>query len=260
MDRRIFLKALAAIAAGAVWPFGLERALAFTGMKGPAERGMNRYNFTQIRYRGGDWDPDPTAATMVAAEIVKRTSVPADIARKDIDIMSPDLFHYPMLYITGHYDFEPFSEDEIRRLRNYLDYGGFLVADDCAGHQGYGFDLAIRREIKRLYPEKSMARIPRDHPVFRSFYLIKTVGGRRIVSPYLEGLELGDRTAVIYCQNDIGCAWERDQFGNWVHPCIPGGERQRRLAFKLGVNIVLYALSQDYKKDRIHTPFLRQRI
>ncbi len=221
---------------------------------------LERYHFAQLRYRGGDWDPDPSAARSLCEEAVRRTSVAAAAARKDLAILSPDLFGYPMVYITGHYDFEPFSEEEVRRLRDFLDYGGILVADDCAGHPGFDFDKAFRREIARLYPEKELVKLPRDHAVFRSFYLVKSLGGRRLVSPYLEGLDIGGRTAVIYSQNDFGCALERDETGGWIHPCLPGGERQRRQAFQLGVNIVLYALCQDYKNDKIHAPFLRQRI
>jgi hypothetical protein len=260
ISRRRFLTALGGLAVPLADPLGLAKALASTGMGGLFSQELERYHFAQIRYRGGDWDPDPTAAIRLTEEIVKRTSVVASTTRKNLSILSPDLFSYPMIYITGHYDFQPFSQEETQRLRQYLDYGGFLLADDCLGHPGYDFDKAIRRELARLYPEKSLKRLHRDHSVFRSFYLIKTLGGRRIVSPYLEGIDIGDRTAVLYCQNDIGCAWERDEAGRWVHPCLPGGERQRRLAFQLGVNIVLYALSQDYKQDRIHLPFIRQRI
>lgn len=260
LDRRLFIKILMGLSLNMLVPSGIRRALAYPGLQNNNPADLDRFYFTQLRYRGGDWDPDPTAAASLCRETVKRTSVMASGTRKVLSIMSPDLFSYPMLYITGHYDFEPFSEEEIERLRSYLDYGGLLVADDCAGHQGFDFDLAIRREIKKLYPNKSLAKLPRDHSVFRSFYLVRSIGGRRMVSPYLEGLNIGDRTAVIYCQNDFGCALESDGLGGWVHPCLPGGERQRHQAFQLAVNIVLYALCQDYKNDKIHLPFLRQRI
>jgi hypothetical protein len=257
IDRRTFLKFLAGLSLQAA---GSGVAHAFTGMKAFENPGFDRFVFTQLRYRGGGWDPDPTAASRLADDLVRRTSVMAAPVRKDVTLLSPDLFQYPMLYVTGHYDFEPFSDEEIRRLRDYLDYGGFLVADDCVGHPGYDFDKAIRRELSRVYPEKPLGKLSREHPVFKSFYLVRSLGGRRLVSPYLEGIDVGNRTAVLYCQNDFGCALERDEQGNWVHPCLPGGERQRVQAYHLAVNIVLYSLCQDYKSDKIHIPFLRQRI
>jgi hypothetical protein len=261
VSRREFLRLAAGLSLGLAFPWSAGRALASPGMRaGNPGSEAERFFFAQLRYRGGDWDPDPAAALNLSRELVRRTSVMAAEARRDVTIMSPDLFNYPFVYLTGHYEFEPFSEDEVRRLREFIDYGGLLVADDCVGHPGFDFDKSFRREMARLYPERSLEKLPREHPVFRAYYLVRTVGGRRIVSPYLEGIDLGGRTAVIYCQNDIGCALERDEVGNWVHPCLPGGERQRTQAFQLGVNIVLYALCQDYKSDKIHIPFIRQRI
>jgi hypothetical protein len=86
------------------------------------------------------------------------------------------------------------------------------------------------------------------------------MGGRRIVSPFLEGINIGKRTPVLYSANGLVGAWARDARGSWIHPAEPGGERQRRLAFHLGVNLIMYALCADYKQDRIHLPFLRQKI
>jgi hypothetical protein len=246
LSRRDFLAALLGLSAPLILPGAVGRSWAFPSMMAPMKNAdgqeVDRFFFAQLRYRGGDWDPDPSAGPVLAAELVRRTSVMASPLRKDIGIMSPDLFVYPMLYITGHYEFEPFSDEETARLRSWLDSGGLLVADDCAGHPGFDFDKALRRELSRLYPEKPLEKLPRDHAVFRSFYLVKSLGGRRIVSPYLEGINLNGRTAVLYCQNDFGCALERDEAGNWVHPCIPGGEHQRKQAFQLAVNIALYAL------------------
>lgn len=81
-----------------------------------------------------------------------------------------------------------------------------------------------------------------------------------MVSPYLEGINIEERTPVVYCQNDLGCAWEKDHLGNWVHQVKPGGDVQRLEAFKLGINIVLYAMTLNYKKDQIHIPFLKKKL
>jgi hypothetical protein len=82
----------------------------------------------------------------------------------------------------------------------------------------------------------------------------------RIVNPYLEGVHVGDRTPLLYCQNGLGMAWERDYLGNWVSSCHPGGEGQRLEALKLGVNCILYALTVNYKQDLIHIPFIRKKL
>ncbi|TAK10144.1 DUF4159 domain-containing protein, partial [bacterium] len=94
----------------------------------------------------------------------------------------------------------------------------------------------------------------------RSYYLLRKIGGMRMVHPYVEGINVGAATPVIYCHNDLGGAWERDQLGNWLNPCTPGGEEQRRDAFHLGINLILYAMTENYKEDLIHVPFIRRRL
>jgi hypothetical protein len=75
-----------------------------------------------------------------------------------------------------------------------------------------------------------------------------------------EGITLGNSMPVVYCQNDLGGAWERDQLGKWTNTCTPGGEAQRKDAFHLGINLILYAMTENYKDDLIHVPFIRKRL
>ncbi|MFQ5913058.1 MAG: DUF4159 domain-containing protein [Nitrospinota bacterium] len=220
----------------------------------------DRFIFAQLRYRGGDWDPNPLAHRALLDEVMGRTSVEADLERRVLTPGSKEIFSYPFLYMAGREAFQPFTEQERQNLRTFLGSGGSLLADDSAGHVGTDFDEAFRDEMKRLFPKRELRRLPSDHTVFRSFYLIRQIGGRRIIHPYLEGIWMGDVAPVIYCQNDLGGAWEKDPLGNWSYPCEPGGEAQRREAFKLGVNIVLYALTANYKQDKIHLPFIKRRV
>ena len=80
-----------------------------------------------------------------------------------------------------------------------------------------------------------------------------------MVKPYLEGITIDIWTPVMYSQNDLSGAWSRDRYGKWVHECVPGSELQRKAAFKMGINIIVYCLTSDYKKDVIHHPFIRRR-
>lgn len=225
------------------------------------ERGSPiQFVFAQIRYRGGDWNPHPLAVTPLMEELMARTSVEASTARHEIRITDRDLFSYPLLYITGKYDFEPFTQEEIEILGRFLSYGGFLLADDALGQPGYGFDRSLRRELKRIFPDKELGRVPAGHASLKSYYLLRKIGGMRMVHPYLEGIQVGSATPVIYCQNDLGGAWERDPLGNWTNACTPGGEEQRRDAFHLGINLILYAMTENYKEDLIHVPFIRKRL
>jgi hypothetical protein len=174
--------------------------------------------------------------------------------------MDDDLFSYPFIFMSGEDNFYPFRDDEITRLRKYFNSGGTLFADDGAATPRVGFDASFRREIGRVFLDDQLQRLPADHTVYKSFYLVRGMGGRRVISPFLEGITRRGRTSVIYSPNGISAAWAKDGYGRWLHETLPGGDRQRKIAFQLGVNIIMYALCSDYKQDRIHMPFLRRKI
>jgi hypothetical protein len=223
-------------------------------------RASSSFVFTQIQYRGGDWDPHPTAAKAILAEVERRTSIEVVKERQIITLYDPHLFAYPFLYLAGGEAFDPFTAVELENLRRFLSYGGFLLIEDTMGYKGFGFDKFIREQIQRLFPDRTLERIPHDHTIYRSFYLVQSVGGRRIVNPYLEGVNVDDWTPLIYSQNDLAGAWDQDFLGNWKYEVIPGGEAQRFQAFMLGVNLIMYSLTENYKQDRIHIPFINRKL
>ncbi len=256
-SRRSFLRHLLHWTAGVPTALSLQATPATPVAALPAS---NMFTLAQLKYRGGQWDPRPRATVSLMREVRLRTSVETNDARQEVTLQDPALFSYPFLYMTGERSFAPLHDAELTILRRYLLFGGFLLIDDARGNKGQDFDASVRRDIARLFPDRALKILPPDHTVFRSFYLIRTVGGVRIVNPYLEGVHVGDRTPLLYCQNGLGAAWERDYLGNWVSSCRPGGELQRLEAFKLGVNCVLYALTVNYKQDLIHIPFIRKKL
>src|ERR671918_622023 len=254
MDRRHFIRILShGVVAATLLP---KHAAA----NHPPEKRPTQFVFAQVKYRGGDWNPHPLAITPLMEELMARTSVEPATVRHEIALTDGDLFNYPFLYLAGKYEFDPFSQEEIETLRRFLSYGGFLLIDDALGQQGYGFDKAVRREMLRIFPGNEFKRLASGHAALRSYYLLRRIGGVRIVSPNLEGISVGSSTPVVYCQNDLGGAWERDQVGKWTNACTPGGEAQRKDAFHLGINLILYAMTENYKEDLIHVPFIRKRL
>jgi hypothetical protein len=254
MTRRDFIRVVSRALFGAGFMNG-QAAAADTQGKNPVQ-----FVFAQIKYRGGDWNPHPLAVTPLMEELMLRTSVEAASARHEANLTDPDLFTYPFLYMSGKYEFDPLTQEEIEVLRRFLSYGGFLLIDDALGQKGYGFDKSLRSEMRRIFPGSDFKRLPPGHAALRSYYLLRRIGGVRIVSPYLEGINIGSSTPVIYCQNDLGGAWERDQLGRYINACTPGGEEQRRDAFHAGINLILYAMTENYKEDLIHVPFIRKRL
>jgi hypothetical protein len=250
ISRRKFLSIALALACGLFSPPRRLRA----------ETSYPHFFFTQIRYRGGVWDPNPDFADAITEELESRTSIDAAKKRRMADLSQGEIFFSPFLFLAGKYEFEPFTPPEREILKRYLTFGGFLFAEDTSALKGSGFDRVFRSEMKKIFPQQDLKRLPLEHPVYQSFYLINQIGGRQPVSPYFEGITLDSWTPVIYSHNDLSGAWSRDKSGSWVHECVPGGEPQRALAFKAGINVIVYSLTSDYKRDLVHHPFIKKRL
>ncbi len=110
-----------------------------------------------------------------------------------------------------------------------------------------------------ILPAGRLVKVPRDHVLYKSFYLLDGPVGRLAATPDLEAIELGGRLAVLVSGNDLVGAYAKDSLGSWEMEVSPGGELQREKAIRLGVNIAMYAMCLDYKEDQVHIPFILQR-
>jgi hypothetical protein len=217
-----------------------------------------RLSFAQIRH-GGRWDPRPDGLARLAWEISKRTSIETSAAVKSIALADPELFRYPFTLLSSDQGVPAPADNEIAELRRYLSYGGFLLLDDASGTRGGAFEQSARQIVSRIVPGAQLGRVPRDHVLYKSFYLLDGPTGRVASTPDLEALELGGRLAVLYSGNDLVGALSRDSLGTWEFEVTPGGELQREKSVRLGVNIAMYALCLDYKEDQVHIPFIMKR-
>lgn len=248
MSRRSFL---AMGAASGAW-LATRRAHAI----GPA----SAFRFGHVAL-GERWNTRPTALARMSREIEKRTSIAVDREARVVTLQSAALHETPFLYLAGDREFAVPSEPEVQALRRHLTFGGFLLIDSAEGALDGAFDGSVRRLIQAVFPPpaQGLEIVPGDHVVYKSFYLIDRPLGRVALSPVMEGILRDGRLVAAYMQNDLAGAFARDDFGNFELPCVPGGERQRELAFRLLVNLVMYALCLDYKSDQVHVPFIMRR-
>jgi hypothetical protein len=201
-------------------------------------------------------DPRPTALRRLAWELERRTSLLAVPDPVAVPPSSPELFRYPLALLSGDRAFPQPGEAEIARLRRYLTLGGSLLIDSAEGRAGGAFDTSVRKLLAAVLPGDVPARVPEDHVLWKSFYVLQSPAGRLVAAPYLEGVERDRRLAVIYTQNDLGGALARDGYGRWEHDVVPGGDDQREQAFRFAVNVVMYALCLDYKSEQAHIDFI----
>lgn len=204
-------------------------------------------------------NPRPSALRRLLLEVEKRTSILVSNTEVAVRPDGDELFEQPFVVLAGDRSFDPLPEEAVLNLRSYLQAGGFLLVDSAEGVRDGPFMKSVRREIGRIFPDRKLTNVPRDHVLYKSFYLIDQPVGRVVVRQLMEGVFDDDRLAVVVSHNDLMGAWARDNFGNWKYQCTPGGERQREFAYRLGINLVMYALCINYKADQVHVPFILRR-
>ncbi len=215
----------------------------------------NNLNFGLLDHGPGS-NPRPTALRRMAWELTRRTSIAAELETKLVRPEDPRLFYLPFLVLAGKDEIELPSEAGLSNLRRHLTYGGMLLIDSTEGGPDSPFDRSVRTLLEHVLPGQGLQPVPRDNVLYQSFYLIENPSGRVIRRPYLEGILTDERYAVVYSQNDLLGAWARDDLGMWEHEVE---QRQREMAFRLGVNLVMYAMCLDYKEDQVHIPFILKR-
>ena len=226
----------------AVWSFGSSAAF-----------GIGRIE------HGEGWNARAGALPRLLQQVEQRTSILVDDTCPVVSPESPSLFDTPFVVFSGDRGFPPLSEVARRNLEVYLRAGGTILFDSSEDDPDGEFYRSVVREIGYLVPDEPFSRIPSTHVLYKSFYLIDDPPGRSQIAPYLEGCSRDGRLQVIYNHNDLLGAWSRDNYGNWRYEVHPGGERQREMAFRMGVNIAMYVLCLDYKEDQVHVPFILHR-
>ncbi len=192
----------------------------------------------------------------------------AQIARQsNLDFASPRLvrpqefWKAPVVFFSSDKEWAGFEPSEREIVRDYLDRGGLLIFDDPLAIRDSSFFKSVQREFEKVLPGRTFQEIPKDDVVFRSFYMLNEVSGRRLSSPHLEGISIDNRWAVIFSFNDLLGASLRAAGGDFVFSVSPFGMMQRILSQRLLLNLLMYGLTLHYKDDAIHLPhILRRRV
>lgn len=208
---------------------------------------------------GPGHDARPDAVEQLMWEVTKRTSIDVRERPGRVTPTDDDLFRWPLLVWIGTGGFEPFSDAALKRLGRFLRAGGMLFVDDASAPGDDAFDRAVRREMRRMWPDRDMVPVSNDHTIYRSFFLLERPYGRINRVPHLEGVQFDDRSPVLYGRNDTFGAFGRDNLGSWHLPVVPGGSVQREMAFRTGVNLLMYATCLNYKRDQVHTTAILRR-
>lgn len=169
-----------------------------------------------------------------------------------------DLWKNAVVFMSGD-QMPSFSSSERQKIREYLESGGLLVFDEPLASVGTAFRQGVERELAQILPGRSLEAIPGDDVIFRTFYLLSEVSGRRLTSPQIEGIKLDKRWVVLFSTNDLLGAILRSSLGDYTLSVAPYGVMQRTLSQRLLMNFLFYSVTIDYKDDAIHLPHILKR-
>ncbi len=183
-----------------------------------------------------------------------------------------DLSLYPLLYWPITPAAPAPSPAAVAALNGFMGHGGILVIDTEGGDvtgagSGAGFAPGVAAALQRAtrgLDIPPLAPLTQAHVLAHSFYLLRAFPGRFAgarVWVAASGQRANDNVSpVILGANDWVAAWARRPGGGYAYATIPGGTWQRTLAFRFGVNLVMYALTGTYKADQIHVPAILRRL
>lgn len=191
-------------------------------------------------------------------ELIRRTSAPARLTVSAVAADSTELLEEPFTVWFGEQAVQPLSDPELRGLRLYLSLGGVLFVDDSNPASG-AFGRSVRNELSRVLPESPVVRLPPQHVLYKSYYLLDGPVGRVPGPDYLEVIHSGRMASVLLSSHDLLGAISQERGGGFVLRVEPGGQEQRELALHLAINLAMYVLCLDYKDDQVHAEELMRR-
>jgi hypothetical protein len=188
-----------------------------------------------------------------------------------VDIENDELIFFPLLYWPVTAEQAPPSARAAERINRYLQTGGTILFDTRDAGEAtpgpFGSAAASQARLRRLVGSikiPSLVPVAADHVLTKSFYLLHEFPGRWTgAQVWIEPVEdrVNDGVAsVIVGGNDWVGAWAIDDQGRPAFACVPGGEPQREIATRFGVNLVMYVLTGNYKTDQVHVPAILERL
>ncbi len=198
-----------------------------------------------INFDTADQGAFPTTAIDIEAlmaEANRRLSIQYRFVPTSLETFSWDPNELPLLYLTGWTELPAFSDAMLEKLRQYLYDGGTLVVHAQCGRDD--FVRSARRELRRILPDRQLGPIDTDSPLYNTYFKIRQMRFRRdaedfeSIPPYLEGIYLGARPAVIFSPIDLNCGWDI------VNNPIEGGVLYHQEdARRLGINLIATTLA-----------------
>ena len=200
-----------------------------------------------------------------------------------VDPARDELAFFPLIYWPISPSAPKPSQAALEKIDSYMKRGGTVIFDtrDAVdappgpGGEMRGPGMVALRSILSSLDIPELEPVPHDHVLTKTFFLLRDFPGRFTTGQlWVEALPAGNEdeepnrparagdgvSSILITSNDLAGAWAVRQDGQPMLPMVPGEPRQREFAFRAGVNIVMYALTGNYKADQVHIPALLERL
>lgn len=187
-----------------------------------------------LKYNGGgDWYANPTSLTNLLQFCNNNINTAVNQKVATVTLEDDTINKYPIVFVTGHGNIF-FTDNDVKKLRNYLISGGFIHISD-----NYGLDKYLRRELKKVFPTLKLQEIPNNHPIYNQTFSFKKgmpkIHEHNKKPPQGLGLFYKNRLIIFYdYESDLSDGWEDAEIHN-------NPKEIRMKALKMGSNIIEYA-------------------
>lgn len=239
---------------------------------------VNATSVTHLAFvRTGDSaaDDESEAGLKGLSRVVDRRTA-AELADPiGVDVERDEIVFFPLLYWPVSADQQPPSPAAVAKLNQYLATGGIILFDTGDAKLGLGdqrrdafsWEAPGAQNLRRIVQNlriPPLVPLPSDHVLTKSYYLMQEFPGR-FAGGILwvadqEGQANDGVSPVIIGSNDFAGAWALNDDARALYPVVPGGGEQREQAFRFGINLVMYALTGNYKADQVHVPAILERL
>ena len=236
-----------------------------------AIRATSELRLAYVRTGVGEIDGESRDGLAGLNQVLNRRTAVETAEPLAVDVESDELIFFPLLYWPVTADQPAPSPQAVERINRYIETGGTILFDTRDAGDGtpgvYGSAAQSAERLKNLVGGVKippLAPIPPDHVLTKSFYLLHEFPGRwnsgqLWVEPAEDRVNDGV-SSVIVGGNDWAGAWAIDADGHPEYPVVPGGDQQREMALRFGVNLVMYVLTGNYKSDQVHVPAILERL
>ncbi|MDD5351534.1 MAG: DUF4159 domain-containing protein [Chthoniobacteraceae bacterium] len=243
LSRRRFLGA-GAKAAGALLAGAFLEFLGVASARADKTVETGKFIFPRLAFSTVDgsrklWNISPEGDAILRRELKRLTNINVSMDPKVVRLGDFDeMCLNPFVFMTSGGAFQ-LPDDEEKNLHEFLERGGFILADDCVGTTPQTRDAFFRCYqglINKLYPDNPMRKIPSDHEIFHNYFDFPEG------CPHMQGVPHGayglfepvtGRIMTWLSPGDIHCGWT----------CRFWEMEKNTQAIKMGINIIIYFLS-----------------